>query len=483
MKKIVVFLITILIFSACTKLEDLNKNVTDPTAVAGEALFTGAQKNLFDQMINTNVNNNIFRLFAQYWTETTYTDESNYDLVTRTIPDNHWDILYRDVLKDLDESGKIIKATAYPADASAAGKVNRLACVEILTIYTYSVLVETFGNVPYSKALDINNLAPKYDDGLTIYKDLITRLNTAIASINPGAENLGDADNMYHGDMAQWLKFANSLKLRMALLLADLDAGYAGPLVKDAAANVIASNDDNAKIVYLGAQPNTNPIYNDLVASGRHDFVPTSVIVEAMKTLNDPRMQFYFTQIDTSSTITPALVYLGGEYGASNDFTALSHVANAIQAPTFEGTIFDWSETEFLLAEAAARGFEVTGSAEEHYNTAIRASITYWGGTTADADTYLANPAVAYATATGDYKQKIGTQMWIALYNRGFEAWTEWRKFDWPVLVAPPDALTALPLRYTYPIEEQTLNGANYHAAATAIGGDDVTTKLFWDKN
>jgi Susd and RagB outer membrane lipoprotein len=68
------------------------------------------------------------------------------------------------------------------------------------------------------------------------------------------------------------------------------------------------------------------------------------------------------------------------------------------------------------------------------------------------------------------------------LYNRGLEAWTEWRRLDYPVLVAPVDALSEIPVRYTYPVQEQNLNVTNYTEAASAIGGDEVTTKIFWDK-
>jgi hypothetical protein len=274
----------------------------------------------------------------------------------------------------------------------------------------------------------------------------------------------------------------------MGLLIADVpgQATYAQTVVEQAAPGAFTSNADNGRLVYLGAQPNTNPIYNDLVASGRHDFIPTSVIVDAMNTLNDPRRPFYFTLIDTSTSGTPAFVYYGGENGLTNSFPTYSHVSDMIQEPTFEGLILDYSEVEFLLAEASERGYAVGGSAATHYNNAIEASILYWGGTSTDVSTYLAQTAVAYATATGTYKQKIGTQMWIALYNRGFEAWTEWRKFDFPVLVAAPDAVPAadgkVPVRYTYPIEEQTLNGINYQSASSAIGGDALTTKLFWDK-
>jgi len=87
MNKILVLLLSVfLVINACEDFDDLNNNTKDPAEVSGESLFTNAQKNMFDQMITPNVNLNIFRMFAQYWTETTYPDESNYDLDTRTIP-------------------------------------------------------------------------------------------------------------------------------------------------------------------------------------------------------------------------------------------------------------------------------------------------------------------------------------------------------------------------------------------------------------
>jgi hypothetical protein len=483
MKKIIAFFFIILAFSSCKKLSDLNKNIKDPTSVSGESLFTGAQKAVFDQMISTNVNYNIFRMFAQYWTETTYTDESNYDLVTRTIPDQHWDVLYRDVLKDFTEGATIITATTYPVTENPAVKKNKLAIIEIMEVYTYSVLVETFGNVPYTQALNIDNVLPVYDDGATVYKNLLTRLDAAIGNLDANYGSFDNADHMYNGNVALWGKFANSLKLRMGMLLSDYDPALAKATVEAAAPNVFTSNADNARMIYLSSQPNTNPIYNDLVASGRHDFVPANTLVDTMNNLNDPRRPYYFTLVDTSTTAgVHAFVYYGGIYGASNDFTQYSHVADKLQEPTFEGLILDYEEVEFLLAEGVERGYGITGTAEGHYNAAITASILYWGGTMDTVAAYLANPKVAYTTATGNFKEKIGVQAWIALYNRGFEAWTKWRLLDYPLLQAPPDALTALPLRYTFPIEEQTLNRNNYEAASAAIGGDDVTTKLFWDK-
>ncbi len=483
MKKIFCISALFLVLLSCEDFYELNDNTKDPAVVSGESLFTNAQKNLVDQMVDSDVNLNIFRMIVQHWTETTYTDESNYDLFTRTIPDNIWDVLYRDVISDLTEAKRVIEETEYSVAEDPAVKTNKLGITEILLVYSYSILVETFGDVPYSEAMDVENPTPAYDDALTIYTDLIVRLSAALASLNPDHPSFDLADNLYQGDVANWIKFGNSLKLRMGLLLADVAPQVAQPAVEEAvAAGVISSNDENANLVYLSADPNTNPLYSDIVASGRHDFVLANTLVDVMNSLEDPRRQYYFTLADTSSeTGVEKLAYVGGVYGASNDYFAFSHVADRIVVPTFEGTLFDFAETELLLAEAVERGYSVPGTAEEHYNAALMASLEYWGGTEEEAATFLMNPEIAYATAPGDWKQKLGLMTWLTLYNRGFEAWSAWRKFDYPQLVAPEDAMSDVPLRFTYPITEQTLNAESYNAAAEAIGGDDVSTKLFFD--
>jgi hypothetical protein len=483
MKKILAIIIVFAVFASCKKLEDLNKNTKDPSTVSGESLFTGAQKRFIDQMVNSNVNYNIWRLIDQYWNETTYEDESNYNLVNRSIPDDHWNVLYENVLKNLDEAKKIITATTYTTDASPAIKKNKLAIVDVMAVHAWSVLVETFGNIPYSQALDINNLHPQYDDGKTVYENLINRLTTDIANMDASWGSFDAADNIYQGNVTNWIKYATSLKLRMGMLLCDADPTFAKTTVESAAAGqLIQGNADNATITYSSAPPNTNPMYADQVETGRHDFIAAATIIDTMNNWNDPRRPLYFTQVDTSTTGTPKLAYIGGAIGLGGFYTYFSNAAAPMWKPTFQGLIMDYAEVEFLLAEAVERGYSVTGTAASHYNKGVTASIEYWEGSAADAATYLAQPNIAYNTAPGNYKQKIGMQQWIAYYNRGFEGWTEQRKMDYPALVPGVNALSGYPVRYTYPIEEQTLNGANYSTASTAIGGDVVTTKLFWDK-
>lgn len=486
MKKIFLILtVASSLFSCSNDLERLNKNLKDPALVPGEALFTSAQKSLVDQMMSTNVNNNIFRLINQHWTETVYTDESNYDLVTRTIPEQHWQFIYKDVLKDLNQSAININNSVIPITENPLNKKNKLAIIEVLNVYSYAVLVETFGDVPYTQALDLNFRTPKYDDGLTIYKDLISRLNVAISNLNSAGESFGENDRIYRGNVSKWIKFANTLKLRMGIVISDIpsESALAQATVSSAAPFVFASNSDNASMTYLTASPNTNPLYIDLVASGRSDFVPANTLVDYMNGLNDPRRSRFFDS-NITDTDNTTVVYVGGENGASNSFPNVTHITPTVQAPDYSGTILDYSETEFLLAEAAERSlYETPASAESHYNAAITASIHFWGGSDAEAAAYLAQNQVAYTTAAGNWKQKIGTQSWVALYNNGFEGWTSWRRLDFPLLVAPADAVSGIPVRFTYPIIEQTLNSANYQSASAAIGGDKVETKLFWDIN
>jgi len=478
MKKIVLALITILFIGACKKdITSVNIDPKHPLNVSSVSLFTNAQRRLVNTVSSSNVNLNIFRLIEQQWQETTYIDESQYDLQTRTIPDNLWDAFYRDVLKNLDES----KRVAATEGKSAADLKNQLAITDILEAYTWYYVVTTFGDVPYTEALNIDNVFPKYDDGLTILKNLLTRLDTDITDLNSGSNTLGAADAIYEGDAASWKKLANSLKLKIAMTLADADPAAAKTAAEAAVTSGIFTyssgnaNADNARYPYTTITPNTNPIWVDLVQSGRLDFVANTTITTQMNALADPRRPFYFT-------LDPDGKYSGGNSGESSPYANFSAPAVTITKADFPGALIDVAEVQFLLAEAAERGYNVGGSAATFYNNAVTASILDWGGTAASAATYLAQTSVAYATATGGWKQKIGTQKWLALYNRGIDAWVEQRRLDFPVLEDATDALTAFPVRFTYPVKEQNVNEVNRSAAASKIGGDAVTTKLFWDK-
>ena len=456
--------------------EDKNRDPKNPTQVSSDFLFNAATKSLFDQMTSTNVNTNIFRMLGQHWTETTYVDEANYDFNTRNIPQNHWGEIYTDVLFDL-ATAKINNDNDKNPLLSAQTRKTKNAQIEILAVYTWAQMVETFGNIPYSQALNAGvYVLPVYDDAATIYGDLLTRLTAAIPNLTDSG--FGAADNIYGGNPANWKKFANSLLLRMGLRVADVPALVAkstAAIQSAVSGGVFTSNADNATLVYSSATPNTNPVWVDLVQSGRSDFVIANTLVDKMNALADPRRASYFDQN------LGAGVYEGGPYGDNNSFSAYTHVSDVIIDPTNPASLIDYSEVCFYLADAAERSISGTpATAASFYNKGITASFDYWG--TSDVATYLLNPDVNYATAPGTWKVKIGTQLWLAMYNRGYEAWTAWRTYDFPGFNLPAISEDPVPTRYTYPINEQNLNKTNYTAASTAIGGDNQTTKVFWDK-
>lgn len=470
MKKYIVILSSLFVVSCANddKYENLNQDPNNPTQVSADALFTSATKSLFDQLESTNVNTNVFRLFAQYWTETTYIDESNYDLITRGIAGSHWSEMYRDVLYDLKDA------------KSLANSDVKAAQISVLEVYTWQQMVDTFGDIPYTNALQgASEPTPSYDNDADIYADLLVRINAAITTLSTSsATGFTSSDVIYQGDIAKWTKFANTLKLKIAMRMADANNATAQTAAQQAVtAGVFTSNSDNAIIGYEGATPNTNPLWVDLVQSGRSDFVAANTVVDYMNTLNDPRREYYFDDN------LGAGVYVGGPYGDNNTFSSYTHIGEVMHEPTFRGVLMDYAETEFLLAEAVERGYAVGGSAAAHYNNGITASMQDWGVASGSISSYLANPAVDYATATGTWRQKIGFQFWLAMYNRGFEGWCVYRKYDAPVFNVAAESGLPVPKRYTYPLSEQTLNVTNYNAASSAIGGDDMTTPVFWDVN
>ncbi|MBJ6145217.1 SusD/RagB family nutrient-binding outer membrane lipoprotein [Hymenobacter sp. BT559] len=473
--------------------DDYNTNPKSSTSAIASGLISNAERTLVRTVNSSSVNLNPLRFYVQYWAATDYPNESQYDLITRSIPNAVWNALYRDCLRDLREAKNTIPNDITIPDAS---KANALAVEEVLEVYTWATLVETFGNIPYSQALDFNNSQPKYDSQATIYADLATRLDAAIGKFD-ASQPLGFGANelLFPGTTAaattgQWIKFANALKLRMALVTADVDAAKSKTMAEATVGKLPTSNSDAVDLTFNGAPPNTNPLFEDLVRSGRTDFVGANIFINSLKGtagpstgVTDPRLDDYFNA--ATSTNVPAGTYAGGVVGTGNSKTNFSQPGSKLRAATLPGVLISYAEVELLQAEAIERGFNMGGTAESHYNAGVTASILEWGGTAADASTYLASNKVAYTTAPGDYKQKIGYQLWVALYNQPTESWTQWRRLDYPQLPLASNAIyPVIPRRYLYPTVEQNLNNANYAEASAALGstGDNVATKLFWDK-
>jgi hypothetical protein len=501
MKKIFLILsilsLTVVTNSCESDITSLNEDPKHPTVVPSGLLVASAEQELISQLLTPNVNNNISRFFTQQWAQTTYIDESNYDMVTRPIPRNHYNRMMASSSATVHSPGVLsalrdAKQFLQNEGLDAVKKGNNEAIIELINVYAWANLVDTYGDVPYFGALKAvagnqNASEIPYDDAKTIYLDLVKRIDAANAMININQSGYTD-DIFYKGNMSKWKKMANSLKFRLAVTLADVEPTLAKTYAEAAYnAGLFDSKDDNWGLSAFPSGLFANPIYQEAIQSGRNDFIPSDLLVDYMNTTSDPRRDRWFTKIGG--------IYKGGVYGANNSFAGYSHMTSPkvdvngnveagsdgsymLITENAQGFLLDYTEISFLRAEAAARGYSVGGTAATLYAAAITASMTEYGISGTNATAFIAaNPYNA-----SNWKQSIGFQAWIAMFNKGFQAWNFARRLDYPVFVNPADsAVDGVPVRMKYSDQEYLLNKNNVTAAAQKIGGDKVTTKVFWD--
>ncbi|MFP8893215.1 MULTISPECIES: SusD/RagB family nutrient-binding outer membrane lipoprotein [Chryseobacterium] len=459
-----------LALSSCqSDLTSLNDDPKHPSILPSDNLLATALYQSSYYMDNPSVNFNNYRFFTQQWAETQYPDETQYNLVTRNQPRNHFNRMYVYSINNLKQA-KVNLVKEVEPDENV--RINKLATLEIEEIFIWENIVDTYGDVPYSEAFKPDEiLTPKYDDAKTIYLDLIKRIDAVTATIKPAATGYGDL--VYGGNMTKWKKFANSIKLRLGINLADVDPALSKTTVESAiASGVISSDDDAYKFKYDGGTF-SNPVFDNLVASNRNDFLPSELTINTMSSLSDPRMDVWFTKVGG--------VYKGGVFGELNDpYTNFSQLSSYFRSATAASNLFSYAEVAFLKAEAAARGYSAGGTAAELYAIAVNESMRENGVSATIADAYV----LAHPYNPANWKQSIGVQAWIAMFNKGFASWNFTRRLDYPILVNPPKSnLSSVPYRMPYSDQEYVLNGDNVKAAGTKIGGDKATTKLFWDKN
>lgn len=474
---IIASLFTLALSGCEKKFDDLNNDPKSPVNVPANSVFLAGEKNLVDVYTTSIWTSSPFRLLSQVWTQTANINESRYQFTTNNAPAGWWNQIYTKALSNLAQAKTLYETE----NLLPAVKKNKILITDILEVYAFHLLVNTYGDIPYTEALNRTNPFPKYDDARTVTNDLITRLDIAIAGLDVSAGSFGSADQIYKGDVKQWKKFAAALKLKLALLLADKDPAFAGTKALEAVGSgVFTANSDNASFIYIpGIVVNSNPLWQDLV-NGTYAkyYAPASFFVNTLVNLDDPRLPLLFTK-DVNGKYSGAIAGTGGVNQNLSGFTGKWLDAAA------PGVLLDYAEVEFLLAEAVERNIAVGQTAKAHYTNAVRASILALGGTENQVLAYLANANVNYDTATGEWRRKIGYQKWIALANRNWDSWTEIRRLGYPDLntvSAPVGAVGTLPLRFYYPPAEQNSNGTNWQQAVSKLpqGKDELTSKLFW---
>ena len=309
-------------------------------------------------------------LFCQYYSETQYTDASLYSLPTSGFG------VYSGVLYDLENI--IINNT----DPLTKDKVNvngsnnnQIAVARILKAYYFMYMTDQVGDIPYSGALK-GDAKPVYDTQQAIYTGLFKELKEAGAQFDGGKSVAGDI--LFGGDASKWKKFANSMRLVLALRLSKVDATTGkSEAVAAIAGGVIQDNADNATLAYPGGSFK-NPWYT--LYDGRKDYAISDVIVTAMTDLKDPRVK-QFGNPNASGTV------VGFPYGLTRDDAvtfANGHadygfVLKASQrAENTPQALLTAAHAYLARAEAAQRGW-TTEVATDMYNKGIKASWEQWG--------------------------------------------------------------------------------------------------------
>lgn len=470
-KKLSYIVVFALAFTSCSdSLDDINKNPNATETPLAPYLLTGSLKQGADLYWGDVNNFNSSLLFVQHWAKIQYTEPDRYDVSNASFT-TLWDKGYATLITDLNT---IIN---FP-DGQANSNYKGIALT--LRSWTFLLLTDAYGSIPYKEAG--LKVTPAYDTQKDVYTGLLEDLKQAQTLLNAASGSV-NGDLVYKGDILKWKKLVNSLRLRIALRISDREPALAKQAAIDAtadAAGVFTSNNDTFKFTYISS-PQQNPA--SAWFETRDDFRISKTMVDKLKEFSDPRLPVY-AQLPSDASVG---TYVGGANGLSNSdansqgFAKTSKPGTYFLTSTSPAVIVSYSETLFNLAEAAARGY-ISGDPEQLYKNAITASFNQFGITDAATITNYLNQASVKYDAT-NFAKSIGTQKWIAFYGQGLDAFTEWRRLDYPVLTAGPNTVLdgQIPSRFFYPGTEQSLNGTSYQAAVAAQGKDLLTTKLWFD--
>ena len=459
--------------SACDSLTEINDNPNAPTDVGPQFLLPQAIQVPVQSAFGPGQMLQHFSIWSQQFVQIQYPEEDVGEVRSSRM-EGFWTGYFTGPLRDIQ--------TVIDKGVDA-GNPNVEAVGTIWKSWLFHIITDLWGDVPYSEALDVENFTPAYDTQQAIYTGMLAELTAGAALLDVNGTGFGEGDLIYSNDFVKWERFANSLRMRLAMRLSEVDATTAETeFVAAFNAGGFTSNADNAMLQFPGP-PYENPLFENFLT--RDDNGISATMVDTLASLNDPRLSLY---------AEPALadsVFRGHQNGRldlppGQSLAFFSRIGNFWRADGANTpiVIMSYSEVLFLQAEAAASGW-IAGDPATLYTAAIQASMDQYdaqgvGPSDAEIATYLAQPSVAYTGMDDLYLQK-----WISLWMNGLEAWSHVRRTGVPNLLAGADfTLSRLPVRFSYPDSEQALNKANMDAAIARQGGGlDLVTLVWWDVN
>ena len=457
----VVLLLTIMLFgiTACEEgeLTDINTNPFAATNIDPSLLFPQIVVGISQQRT---IELNSINIQAQHWTSGgsagVFRNPETY-IISANTTNNAWSGWFLTSLRNLLQV-RVLTETNNP------GNTHVIAQAKVLEAFTFYNATLVFGSIPFSEATNVAEFPnPSFDSQEEVLLGIVERCNEAIAIFNQPSEGIiSDADLLFKGDVNSWVRFANTLKLKTLMLIANVNPSSVQSEIQSLLNEpLILDNSQEASLNYTEEIGNQNPIWRtlDLFSGGTNIFwYSGSTLVDLMNNLNDPRRATYFD-------LNADGQYVGQDQGVFTP-TGISRVSLNIIRPDAPDIYASASETNFLLADAAANGIIPGGLAQAntYFQTAVQASLdSYDGvpGAIADADktTYLGSLPNLGTLSQADALRVIHEQHYISLFSRGIEAWTLWRRTKTPDFQLPTDAaLNTIIRRYQYPASEVSSN-------------------------
>lgn len=497
-KYILILVACMMVNTSCDDgFEDLNTNPNAANEINPNFQFTwvqlrtsgGRYENWRASLIYSSMMIQHMAATCGYWTGDKYTYNPGY-------ASSLFDRAYTEQVKDMQDLINTL-------ESGTQGDATMLAMARIWRVVIFHRLTDLYGDIPYSEAgkgflqaIDF----PKYDSQADIYADMLNELEQAVANLKDGG--FGGADLIYGGDADQWIRFGNSLMLRLGMRLSEVDAAAAQSWVgKAIAGGVMSSNADDAFIEHTNGPEgvNRNGIGEVLDKSnGFGDDCPrlSATLVDWMTATGDPRLDILGELPEVGSGVHTGLpngldaesILLNGADTTTAHFDRVNPMLVTVESPMMFMT---YAETEFLLAEAAVRGWH-SGDATTHYENGVRAAMhlyAHWDGSLDIADTDI--DAYLAANPFDGSLSQIGWQYWAATFLNEYESFANWRRTGFPELtpVNHPTGVTGgtIPVRLVYPQGEAGGNPDNFQAALSNqnMSSDftsHLTVPVWWDK-
>lgn len=464
-------------FSCKDDFEEINTDPNRTAAATPEALLAPA---LHDMVVRNQ--NRALRLtneLMQVHVTTIDSDEIHRYVVRPSESDYMWNNWYlqRTNFVDMYNSASDINSTSF------------MGIALICDVWVTSLITDMFGDVPYSEANRGREgiYQPRFDAQQDIYTDLFRKLeeaNTLLAANQALTADQRSLDPLYQGDITKWRKFGNSLYLRLLMRVSGKPEMNAAAKIQEIVdinkSNypIFANNAESAILRFTTTPPMVSAFYTfrDFDFNGSHGL--SQFFVNNLNSWTDPRIARWATISGGTYNGIPSGYPVGQVPERQSTYLV------ALKNEPLLGNIINYAEVQFILAEAALKGM-IAGSPETFYNRGVENAITMWELVVPEG--HLQKDEVSWEEEA-EFESKmdrIHVQKYYTLFFTDFQQWYEYRRTGHPVLPKGTGLRNngEMPSRFLYPVAVQSLNRANYTAAAAAIGGDDINTKVWWNKN